>query len=290
MAIELITGHAGEAHVSSADAGAYHAGTAGSGRYILQTANQLAASMADANTITIATGDALFDGRHVRLTSPESAVIDSGTQGQQRNDIVGIEYALSGGIETASLAVIKGTPAASGAVDPDLPTGNILEGATEAFMPLYRVRLDGINAGTPQLMADVLPSIVDAQESADEAASAVAALARVAGHNHVIPSGAFQQSRNIVLFRQGNIVTASLINAVTPNSAGTQLNCGTIPVAYRPQQSVFQSGRALNNADFVADYRWSVNTTGAVSFISSATIIQEAPLSMSWYTAQPFPS
>ena len=290
MAIELVTGHAGAAHVSSADAGAFHAGIAGSGRYILKTANQLSATMPDANTLTVATGDALFDGRHVRVASAESVAIDSGTQGQQRHDIVGFAYSVSGSVETAALAVIKGTPSASSPVDPDLPTGNILEGATEAFMPLYRVVLDGINAGTPQSMADLLPSVTDAQESANDAAAAVAALARVAGHNHVIPSGAFPQSRNIVLFRQGNIVTASLINAVTPSSAGTQINCGTIPVAYRPQQSVFQSGRAINNADFVADYRWAVSANGAVTFISSATIIQEAPLSMSWYTAQPFPS
>ena len=284
MAIELITGHAGTAHISSADDGAYNAGTAGAGRYILQTANQLAATMADANTCTIATGDALFDGRHVRLTSPESVTIDSGTQGQQRHDIVGISYSISGGIESAALSVVKGTPAAS-AVDPDLPTGNILEGASSAFMPLYRIPLDGISVSNPVPMADSLPTI----DTITQVQADVDALEKVAGYNHQIPSGVFAQQQNIVMYRQGSIVTASLINAVTPSQANTQLNCGTIPIGYRPRQSVFQGGRAVSNQRFIADFRWSIGSAGAVGFISSSTAIQEAPLSLAWYTDDAFP-
>lgn len=161
MAIELITGHAGTAHISSADAGAYNAGTAGSGRYILPTANELAATMEDANTLTIATGDALFDGRHVRITSAESVTIDSGAQGMMRRDIVGILYQISADIETAELAVYKGSPVASGATDPELPTGNILEGAITAFMPLYRISLDGISPREPELLCDKLSTLSD---------------------------------------------------------------------------------------------------------------------------------
>lgn len=158
MAIELVTGHTGTAHVSSADAGALHAGIVGTGRYVLATANRMAATMESANTITIATGDALFDGRHVRITSAESATIDSGAQGMRRNDVVGILYQTDGDVESATIAVYKGTPTSGTPTDPTLPTGNILEGATTAFMPLYRVSLNGINASTPVAMFTIAPS------------------------------------------------------------------------------------------------------------------------------------
>lgn len=167
MAIELVTGHAGTAHVSSADAGALHAGIVGEGRYVLQTANQMAATMENANTITIATGDALFDGRHVRITSAESVTIDSGAQGMQRKDVVGIKYEIANSVESASLVVYKGTPVASGATDPTLPTGNILEGATTAFMPLYRVTINGISPEEPEQLFDVLDALNDYEAATD---------------------------------------------------------------------------------------------------------------------------
>lgn len=159
MAIELITGHAGTAHISSADAGAYNAGTAGSGRYVLGTANGMSATLEDANTLVIATGDAIFDGRHVRITSSESVTIDSGAQNMQRKDIVGIYYSIENAVETATVTVYKGTPAASAATDPTLPTGNILEGATTAFMPLYRITLNGITPNEPEQLFNTLESL-----------------------------------------------------------------------------------------------------------------------------------
>ena len=167
MAIELITGHAGTAHVSSADAGAYNAGTAGSGRYVLGTANGMSATLEDANTLVIATGDAIFDGRHVRITSSESVTIDSGAQNMQRKDIVGIYYSVENAVETATVAVYKGTPAASAATDPTLPTGNILEGATTAFMPLYRITLNGITPNEPEQLFNTLESLDSLKSETD---------------------------------------------------------------------------------------------------------------------------
>lgn len=167
MAIELVTGHAGTAHVSSADAGALNAGIVGGGRYVLQTANQMAATMENANTITIATGDALFDGRHVRITSAESVTIDSGAQNMQRKDVVGIKYEIANSVESASLVIYKGTSVASGATDPTLPTGDILEGATTAFMPLYRITINGISPEEPEQMFDVLDALHDYEAATD---------------------------------------------------------------------------------------------------------------------------
>ena len=284
MAIELITGHAGSAHISSADDGAYNAGTAGPGRYVLATANGMAASMPDANTVTIATGDALFDGRHVRITAAESATIDTGTQGQTRHDIVGIAYELSGGIESAGIAVYKGVPAASGAVDPALPSGSILEGATSAFMPLYRIVITGINAGEPEPLYAVLPTIAGAGEG-------IAALEAVASYTHNIIGVLGSIPVPMYLVRTGSIVTAFVTWTVNPSSANAQISCGTIPSGYRPAYNAAQGGPSVINNSVASgvQYRWKIASNGAVTFISGATGQRECPLALTYYTNDAFP-
>ena len=88
MAIELVTGYAGSAHISAADDGAFNMGAFGAGKYVFETASQLAASVVNANTVSVAAGDALFEGRHVRLASAETVSIDNGAQGVKRHDIL----------------------------------------------------------------------------------------------------------------------------------------------------------------------------------------------------------
>ena len=151
MAIELITGHAGSAHVSSADAGWLNAGTFGSGKYVLDTLNKLACNVQSANLVTIGTGDAVFEGRHVHVSSAESVAIDNGAQGVNRNDIVCIKYEYDSGTseETASMAVVKGTAVSGTPSDPTIPSGSILSGSTTAYMPLWRIPISGITVGTP---------------------------------------------------------------------------------------------------------------------------------------------
>lgn len=311
MAIELITGHAGTAHISSADDGAFNAGTIGAGRYVLTTANEMAATMPSANIVTIATGDALFDGRHVRITSAESVTIDSGTQGQTRHDIVGIAYADSSGVESAAIQVFKGTPSASGAVDPDLPTGNILEGAASAFMPLYRITLDGINADDPEALfetmnpADSRLDSIGAQLTADETRlSAVEAKSTTNANNITRATKVYSYTHNIisilgsttiplVLRRVGNFVTATVgAQGITPARSQQVLDCGTIPSGYRPATTAMQSGLGVvgGNISTVGLYRWCITTGGAVQFISSDTDLRERPLCLTYYTSNAFPS
>ena len=162
MTVELITGHAGSAHVSSADDGWLNVGAFGAGKYVLDTGTRLACTVQSANLVTIGVGDAVFEGRHVRVSVAENVAIDNGAQGVSRNDIVCIkyEYNSSTSVETASLAVVKGTASSSTPVDPTIPSGSILEGATTAYMPLWRIPIDSINVGTPQkLYGDVVVTL-----------------------------------------------------------------------------------------------------------------------------------
>lgn len=76
MTLELVTGYAGRAHVSSADAGAFNIGLVGSKNkaYILDGCE---ASYAG-NVLTIGPGNIVVDGRHVRITENEMLTVETG--------------------------------------------------------------------------------------------------------------------------------------------------------------------------------------------------------------------
>lgn len=164
MTIELVTGHAGSAHVSSADVGQFNAGTVGTGKYVLNTGTKFACNVQSANAATIGTGDAIFEGRHVRVSSTESVSIDNGAQGMKRNDIICIKYDKNGSdVESASLAIVKGTATSGTPSDPAIPSGSILNGSSTAYMPLWRLPINGITVGTPvKLYGDALVTLDDA--------------------------------------------------------------------------------------------------------------------------------
>lgn len=163
MTVELITGHAGSAHISAADDGWYNVGIVGDGKYVLDTGTQLACNVQSANLVTIGIGDALFEGRHVRISAAENVALDNGAQGVNRNDLICIKYDYDSGtaVESASLEVLKGTASSGTAVDPDIPSGSILEGATAAYMPLWRIPISGITVGDPEKMYGEVLSPLD---------------------------------------------------------------------------------------------------------------------------------
>ena len=157
MAIELITGGNGTLHVQSADDGSIWGGVVGQGCYVLQGGDGVSCTMATANEAQVGTGVGVIYGRMWRIPTTTSVSIDSGTQAQRRHDLVCVHYKVTasdtvqGGVESAELVVLKGTPTSEAeADDPEIPGGDILEGATDAYMPLWRIPLDGISVGSPE--------------------------------------------------------------------------------------------------------------------------------------------
>lgn len=153
MAIELITGHSGEAHVSGDDVGHLLMGAVGKGKVMLGSAPSV--TMTDANTCSIGACDFLIDGRHVRLTGSSVVSIANGATGSKRSDLVVARYTASEstGVESVTLEVIQGA-AGSSATDPDLEhPASIADGATTADYPIVRVTLDGLNPTAKWLVA-----------------------------------------------------------------------------------------------------------------------------------------
>ena len=174
MTVELITGFAGTPHISSSDAGAYNAGLVGPGDYALATGGQLKATMSNANTFALQSGDAVLNGRHVHLTGTTTATVQSGTQGQKRNDIAALRYTrdTTTNIETVQLVIIKGTATTGTPADPTHNKGLITDGAATHDMPLYRIPLNGITVGTPVPLFNVLKPMADVWDSLTQPVSA----------------------------------------------------------------------------------------------------------------------
>lgn len=148
--IRLVTGYAGEAHVTAADAGSLYAALAGAGQYVLKSGNQLAASALTSNTIRVLDGDILMQGRHARIEPGVTVdlTIENGASGYYRHDLIVARYQkdASTGVESVTLVVIKGEANTTAGADPAYTSGDILGGnAMKNDMPLYRIALNGLN-------------------------------------------------------------------------------------------------------------------------------------------------
>lgn len=168
MGVKLMTGATGEQNIQAADDRECLAGITGLDSYVFPTGSQLKATLVDANTVTIGTGAGSLQGSRFRCSTTTTVNIQSGTQGQYRHDIVGLHFSReTSGREGLEFQVLTGEPAASegAAADPAYTAGDLLKGDAEAFMPLYRVKLSGINAADPEPLFSVLTPLATLEDS-----------------------------------------------------------------------------------------------------------------------------
>lgn len=160
MAMHLVTGYAGEEHITAADQGAFNAAFFGTGQYVMEAGNMCEASITSNNNVRILDGDILMKGRHIRIkpNTYEDVNISTGTAGVNRNDLIVMEYNkdTTTGIETIELKVIKGTETTGTPSDPVYTDGDILGDATFNQMPLYRVKLEGVVLASIEPMFDTI--------------------------------------------------------------------------------------------------------------------------------------
>ena len=291
MTIELVTGHAGAAHISSADDGMFNVGIVGNGKYVFATGNIFAATVQSANLVTVDTGDACFEGRHVRITSAESVAIANGSQGTKRNDIICVKYEVDGsGIESASLAVVQGT-AGSSAVDPTIPSGSIISGSTTAYMPLWRIPIDGVTVGTPvSLFGSTITPLSDLAGTLDVSKIPNLPASKITSGTLTIERGgtassgvtSTQLAANFTLYKWGKVVFAQADGATKATDTANATSYGlTIPADYRPASTVHH-----DITSSVSDSRFDIFTNGTITYFGG-TLPANSPIYFStvWLTA-----
>ena len=152
MSVSLVTGFAGESHITSEQIARFNASVFGSGEYVTTGAGKtVSATLQSANVVRVMPGDIMMKGRHIVIDSAQDLSIENGSQTLKRNDLIVCRYEknASTGVEAASLHVIKGTPGET-AVDPSCVSGDLLNGgALVNEMPLFRISLDGLTVKDP---------------------------------------------------------------------------------------------------------------------------------------------
>ncbi len=239
MTMELVDGRKGEPHIDSTDMGILHQALYGKGSYVLDWGQDLGCVMSDANHAVVGTGCGMIQGLCFTVTGSETIQIDSGSQSQQRNDLICVHYHRdsSTNVESVELKVLKGTATSGTASDPSVPDGTILEEATDAYMPLWRIPITGITPGTPVSLFETLPSLRDSVT-----------------RTQTTWQPPYSSGSRIGLVRAGNTVTTSGSISLNNDLVGaTNVHASEIvPEGYRPLDAgtIIFTG---NNSDI-----WSV--------------------------------
>lgn len=249
MTMELVTGHAGEPHVTAAQDAALHAGVIGGDDYVLSTKDRFAINVVSANKVTIAGGDLVMQGYHASNDKPADLIITNGSQGQKRNDIICCRYTKVGdSIESANLVVVKGTPTTGTPVDPTLNTTPISQGATTYDMALYRVPLDGITIGEPEPMFNILQPMSSVWDSLTQ--TDVTTL--ISGNYGTVKG-----------YRSGPMVTLRIDWKSSASGSWNSGTFGTLPEGWRPPMDLNFSygGRDGANQKII-----NVNANGTMTY------------------------
>lgn len=164
----LIDGYAGGPHVTEVQLGLAHQATFGPDDYVLEGGRKSEAQVLTNNSIRIFDAVYCIQGRRdvIPASGYTDVTIANGTQGMNRNDIIVRRYKKdeSSEIESTEYAVIKGTPNAGEAVDPEVTIGDIRTGATLHEMKLYRVKIKGLNITAVEPLFNILKNMAALQQ------------------------------------------------------------------------------------------------------------------------------
>ena len=256
MTVELITGQGSTDHIGSEDIGEYHAYTFGTGCYVL---NGCECTVVDSNTVRIAKGMMLIEGRHVRVKGSEDLKVQSGSTGLKRNDLIVVHYTRdSNRIEDAPLAVIPGTATEGAATDPSYVQGSVLAEDSAADFPLYRIPIDGLAVGDPVLLMDRQEPFVGHKHSADEI-NGIALKAYPVGAYYISESATSPASLFGGTWTQ---VTGRFLRAANDTATGGS-DTHTLTTAQLPKNKVYSSANVNGNAGFSDELYTGAFTQGS---------------------------
>lgn len=157
----LVTGYRAENHITSEDVGALYAGIVGEGKYVLPTERQLEAELVSNNLVRIHSGDAVLNGRHIRiaLNTYEDLVIENGEQGAATYAVVYFRYTKDSqtGIEDCGTYILNNAPETGKTEYSDC---NVLAGDEIVDFPLYLIKSEGISVTSVKQLFDIPANLI----------------------------------------------------------------------------------------------------------------------------------
>ena len=142
----LINGNGYSPVTAQQDADLY-TGLVGNSTVVLNVGNKMAAQIYSANVIRVLDGEAISQGRRIHLDPGEydDFTIPAGTQGVTSYYIIGYHlYSDSSGNELCE-TFVQNVASASATIEEE----QLRDGATDAYVSMYRVTMSGTTLGTP---------------------------------------------------------------------------------------------------------------------------------------------
>ena len=234
MAFEIVDGMTGTKHISSDDLAALNTATVGKADCVLKYGNDFALTMASANSATLGTGVGMVGGKRFWNQAATSLTIQSGTQGQKRNDLVVARYAkTSAGIESITPVVVKGTPTTGTPADPST-TANDLK--------LWRVPLNGITVGAPVKLFSPVTPLATLGDSVSQVKNSVSRKQVRLGNN-------------LMCFVEGGVCIVS-VDFMSVPVANSERKIGTLPNGMKPLGSAAADQTGSDDVAYIAPLRY----------------------------------
>ena len=123
---------------------------------VLDIGSKMEASVVSNNEIKITDGLLCNHGRFMRIVGSESITIKNGTSGIKRTDLIVAHFETDGVNETHDIRVITGE---SGGATPSYAADDIYDDGTACDLPLYTVKLNGLNIESVEKMFVIIYSI-----------------------------------------------------------------------------------------------------------------------------------
>lgn len=161
-----------------------------------------------------------------------------------RNDIIVRRYRKdeSSEIESTEYAVIKGTPNAGEALDPEVTIGDIRTGATLHEMKLYRVKIEGLNITAVEPLFNILKNMAVLQREIATTNKELAAKLPVYGTTALIETSANSYKDTTVKFGK----TFSKAPFVLLTLSGGSQNTKTFAVQVKDVSTTGMTIRTVN--------------------------------------------
>ena len=184
------------------------------------------------NKVRIADGVLCVGGHFARIPYGEyvDCEIANGQSGKNRNDIIVAKFVTtgSGGIDTMTCEVKQGT-ANTTATDPTLTQNDIYKGGKIRELPLYRVKLEGLNITAVEQLFTVNPTNKDLSNKLTELNGKSGTLTSADQNN---PITEYQ------LYKMGKMVVFNVTNYMKGQGAVNGRVIGTIQEGFLPPHTI----------------------------------------------------
>lgn len=155
--MNLITSAQARAHITPAQDAHWHKAWLGIESCIFD--GSFAPTIVTNNEVRIGEGVGSIQGRFfdVEVGTYDTVTIDNGAQGQNRIDLICLKVTVDSGTGTQSGAweVIKGTNSSGQPSEPTVTLGDLDAGDSEAYLPVLKVNISGLNISNIDVIANV---------------------------------------------------------------------------------------------------------------------------------------